>query len=656
MDEALLDLLPGGCLIIGADDSIEHVNQTLLDWLGRDAGALVGKRFVDLLPLAGKLFYANQHAVYEQLAGEVRELSYELITASGELLPVLVSSRPIGGERRVYLVFRAVLRRGYEAELLAAKKAADEANRARATFLSTVTHEVRTPIHAVVGIAELLEDTPLTPEQLRLVRMLRSSGENLLHLINDVLDLSRAESGVLEVHPVPTDLAALVTSVVASLRVTVPRSGVELVTDLDPACPDYLLTDAGKVRQVLTNLVGNAIKFTDAGEIRVRLRCLPPERGADDQIAVELSVSDTGRGIPLDRLARIFEPFEQVHEGHEGGTGLGLAISRRLAEALGGTLTAESALGSGSRFALLLALEPARGYLPPPDASAAPAADAPSGAAPPEAGPARGDDADWQAARVLVVDDNDTNLFIARRQLRALGVQHALANGGAEALELAAARSFDLVLLDLRMPGMNGYEVARRLRELPLHGATPVLAVTAASLGHASPTELQRERALFVGRLLKPFTRDALAAALREHARPPRRSEASATDAVEFATLDAEFAGADDRAEYRELLDLMIAEFESSRERAAEAARGLDRERLADLRHKLNSSLTMLSAQRLAACFEGSGQLRGALAGEALAARIGRSFDDALRALRRRRAALDAAAEAPGGPAGPDAP
>ena len=589
---SVFEELPGGCLLLDDSDVVIRANETLRNWLGYAPGELIGKRFVDLLPMSGKLFYANHHSIREGLAGEARELSYELRAADKSLIPVFVSTRTMASGQRVYLIFRAEVRRQYESKLLEAKKDAEEANRARATFLNTITHEVRTPIHAVLGVADLLRDTELNGDQQQLLRLLTDSGHALLGLVNDVLDLSRAESNKLELRNTSVRLEALLQSIVGSLRATLTSDDVELTAHFGIGCPTWVSIDAGKLRQILTNLLGNAIKFTKRGSVRLEVDCEGPVSIGDERIALNIAVVDSGVGIPADQLDSVFKPFIQATSNDGGGgTGLGLAISQRIAQALGGEIVVESELGKGTTFRFQLLVRPSQ----PSDA---PAVEKLTVGSP---------GSTMQGRRVLVVDDNATNLFIARRHLKALGITSTEASSGEEAIAIASRETFDLVMLDLRMPGMDGYETAAHLRELALHQTTPILAVTAASFPKARSNA---EEARFAGRLLKPYNVHQLRELLAKHLPSARAAVEELETAtpegaqlyggalrVDFAAVEAEFG--DDAEDLRDFLDIVVRDLRGERAGLQVATRTGDTATVRARKHKLGSIIKLLNPQPL---------------------------------------------------------
>jgi two-component system sensor histidine kinase/response regulator len=387
------------------------------------------------------------------------------------------------------------LLQAHGAELEMARAQAIEASRAKSEFLANMSHEIRTPMNGVLGMAELLRATKLTHDQRELVEALTSSGDALLTIINDILDFSKVEAGKLEIESVDFDLHTCIEEAVELFAPRADAKKLGIAIFFDENVPSFVAGDAGRTRQILSNLLGNAIKFTERGEVVVRVRA---DEISDSTARVRVEVSDTGIGISAEAQSRLFQPFTQANASTTrkyGGTGLGLAISRKLAELMGGTLSVESTEGAGSTFWFTVT------FVPRP----APAPSAKSILEP------------LAGRRILCVDDTATNRVLLVKQLATLGMVADAAVDGPQGLEMlyaaqASGQPYDAVLLDYAMPKMNGVAVARAIRSNPAFSRLPMVLVTSWT-----------ERGQFDGAydagiascLTKPLRQKQLAAAMR---------------------------------------------------------------------------------------------------------------------------------------------
>jgi len=377
-----------------------------------------------------------------------------------------------------------------EDNLRQARIDAENASRMKSEFLANMSHELRTPLNAILGFTQLLgDDRNLTEAQREKVRVITRSGEHLLSLINDILDISKIEAGRMELHEAVFDLHEFIGDIRDMFEQRCRKKGLSLYVETLEGLPRYVRGDLGKLRQVMINLVGNAVKFTDEGGVGI----LAGSEGG----AIRFAVRDTGRGIPSAELDLVMKPFVQASTtDHEGGTGLGLAISSRFISLMGGRLEVKSELGSGSEFSFTLALVE-NGEAPSPDRNAGLAI-----GVDPEAG-----------LRVLVVDDQESNRLVLREMLERIGFQVDEAEDGRTAFERALTTGYAIVFMDIKMPVMDGYQAVTRFKGDARTRDVPVFALTASAFNQ---DERRVGEAGFDGFLAKPFKRSALHALIRD--------------------------------------------------------------------------------------------------------------------------------------------
>ncbi|MBQ0945699.1 response regulator [Ideonella sp. 4Y16] len=463
--ERALSAMGDGFLLCDAQDRVVVWNQRyeeLFPWLkpvlapGVDFERLALTGALALMPDASQAdqqgWVQMRLAVHRQ-----REGGYEQELPDGRVIHAVERRTPEGG---VVSVFRDITRN--ERELARAKQAAEAANEAKSRFLAAMSHEIRTPLNAVLGMNSLLLNTPLSDEQRRCAELIHGSGQTLLALINDILDLSKVEAGHLTLELADVDLARTVDEVASLLRLRAQAKGLALDLVVAPGLPERLRADASRLRQVLFNLLGNALKFTDHGRISVELghQWLP-----DGRCEVSIAVRDTGIGIVPELLPRLFTRFTQGDSGASrryGGSGLGLAISREIVHLMGGRIDVQSAPGVGSCFTVLLPLQPSTE-----------AADAlPQGAG--------GASALRAPLRILVAEDNAVNQILIQAMLDQLGHPCTIVADGLEVLREVQAEPYDLVLMDVQMPRMDGESATRAIRALPPPlSRIPIIAMTA---------------------------------------------------------------------------------------------------------------------------------------------------------------------------------
>lgn len=354
------------------------------------------------------------------------------------------------------------------AELNDAKDAAEYANSAKSDFIANMSHEIRTPMNAVLGFTEILREDAVEPHQKRYLDTIYTSGTALLHLINDILDLSKVESGKMELSPVPTSLKTLASEMHTIFYQKIDNKGLEYECRVDESVPPALLVDEIRLRQVLINLIGNAIKFTDSGSVSLSVKAVAEHPGSG-RVDLELTVKDSGIGIPRDQHEKIFRAFEQV-KGQSlklyGGTGLGLAISTRLIALMGGKITLESEPGRGAAFTVVI---------PGVEITAEDALNNLKESFDTKS-------IEFEPAVILIADDIDYNREIITTFLKEWNISLLQAANGEEAVELALRHKPDLILMDMKMPVMDGYEASRQIHDAPETADIPIIAVTASTL------------------------------------------------------------------------------------------------------------------------------------------------------------------------------
>ena len=519
-----------GITITNAEAVIQRANAAFTEILGYEAEECIGQ------PVSLLRSDLHDQAFYERMWHSLNTLGRwqgEIIDRhkNGELVHIWQSISSVRGDDGATSHYVANFvdisaQKALERELRSAKESAEAAARAKGDFLANMSHEIRTPMNGIIGLLKLLEYTPLDPTQHDYVIKTKSAATSLLGILNDILDYSKVAAGKMQLERQPFSLGALMQDVGIIATANLGEKILELVYNIAPEVPDQLLGDALRLKQVLTNLIGNAIKFTATGEIVVGVRCVTnDERGelAGDEVALEFSVQDSGIGIPADKLATIFDSFSQADSSTTrkfGGTGLGLAISQSLVTLMGGQLAVESVYGQGSCFHFCAHL--GRGLVsepPVPPSEAEVILD-------PETGLPLG-----RQLRTLIVDDNATARTTLGQMCERFGWQVSMAAGGEEALAACAAASargedFQLVLMDWRMPGMDGMSATRQLRGTLAGGRRPVvILLTAFDPGQVLQADPSAKN-LFDGILMKPVTESTVFdTVLHSRAGRPRRAQ-----------------------------------------------------------------------------------------------------------------------------------
>jgi len=471
--QGLTDALGEGVYAVDTAGLCTFANPEAAKLLGWNKDELIGKNIHEIAHYQKSDGSAHQweHCLVHQagLTGKTFHSEDDLFTRrNGEIFPIALTAVPLledGLVRGTVSVFQDItLRKQTEQALKNAKDAAEAASRAKSDFLATMSHEIRTPMNGIIGMTELALDTELSPLQREYLEIVKSSADSLLTVINDILDFSKIEAGKMELDATSFYLRDMIADVVKPLALRAEQKGVELIYDVAPDVPDCLVGDPHRLKQVIVNLVGNAIKFTGEGEIVVRV--IPENLGKHDAL-LHFMVTDTGIGIPEEKQALIFEAFSQADSSTTrkyGGTGLGLTISGKLVKLMGGRIWVESEPGKGSTFHFLAHM----GFCDADEISCYPVSNV-----------------DLSGARVLVVDDNATNRRIFGEMLGNWGMVVETAELGGAALSMLwqaanSERPYQLVLLDVMMPEMDGFEVAREIRQNSATAHVPLLILSSA--------------------------------------------------------------------------------------------------------------------------------------------------------------------------------
>jgi PAS domain S-box-containing protein len=497
---AIFDSILEGVIVIDRRGSIVQANRIACEMFGWQMSDLIAQNVASLMP-GGQASQHDGHLASYLKTGEHsvigRTRIFEGLRRDGSTFPMQLAVSEVRVGREV--LFTGIIsdisaQVAREDELRAARDAAIDSTRMKSEFLANMSHEIRTPMNGIIGMTDLALDTELNAEQREYISIVKASADSLLTIINDILDSSRIEAGKLLIESQPFALAPAMDETVRSLSTLARRKGLTLDLQLAPSLPATLVGDATRLRQVLINLIGNAIKFTETGSIRVTV---DGEPAADDRFTLRFAVTDTGIGISADKTAYIFNPFAQEDASITrkfGGTGLGLSICQRLVALMGGSIAVDSEPGRGStfRFSALLGMPPAASAARPVATGPAPATGTPD------------------RLTVLLAEDNPVNQKLAQVLLGRMGYEVSVAVNGQLALERFMTGTFDAVLMDIQMPVMDGLEATRRIREWEQaqgRPRTPIIAMTANAMPRDRDTCLQ---AGMDEHITKPISRQEL--------------------------------------------------------------------------------------------------------------------------------------------------
>ncbi|WP_419319970.1 ATP-binding protein [Caulobacter sp. ErkDOM-E] len=521
--DTLFDLAPCGLAVLGPGYVLTACNRYLSELVGRSPESMIGVTgFPSLLTVAGRIYFETHIAPLLRMQGRVDEVAFDLVTASGARAPVLLNAELIGelegGQGVIRLaVFPASDRRKYEAEILRARReadaereAAEAASKAKSDFLANMSHEIRTPLNAVVGVAGVLATTTLSTQQRDMVGMIETSGLLLERLVSDVLDLAKIESGLMTIEVRPFNLEVCIQGIANLMGVRAAEKGVAFTLRMSEAARGQFLGDGLRLQQVLANLLSNAIKFTSEGEVSLTVD-VEPDAESSTLTRLRVAVRDSGIGFDESLAAGLFDRFSQADNSitrRFGGTGIGLSICKQLVDLMGGHIQVRSRPGAGSTFSFEIPL--AR---PAAEAEAEAEADADADA---DADEAVGL-ADGPALRILLVEDNDINQKIVALMLAPLDVELEIASNGHLGLECFQRQIFDLVLMDMQMPVMDGLTATRAFRAL--EAADPARVRTPIALLSANAMEQHRLQGAEAGadlHISKPITPESLIAGVQQ--------------------------------------------------------------------------------------------------------------------------------------------
>lgn len=491
-----------GVSIYDTDGKVSWINEALENILGYNNEDVVGKSLVDLVK--GEDTDMELLEIVREKASRLEpfNIEYKVYRKDGAEIWISVANTPIYNQitnqhTQVEIINDITQRKEAEMQLLASREEALRLSKAKESFVSVMSHEIRTPLNAVIGLANILNDEDKLPGQEQSINLLKFSADNLLNLINDILDFNKIEVGKMELENKRLDVRSLLKDIVASMQFKTDSKPIKIAYHIDKETPRLVRGDKTRLYQILVNLINNAIKFTEEGKVEINVS-LAPE--VDNKITLNFKITDTGIGISAEKLTAIFEPFTQAESNTTrkyGGSGLGLSISKKLINLFGGEIAVKSELGVGTEFSFNLKFNKFEGPL---------------------------DMVETQQkitleGKILVVDDNEINTLLAQRVLTKFGLTIVTTNSGINAIELLKAKDFDLVLMDVHMPDLNGYETTEKLRGFDdeYYKKLPIIALTASILeDHLD----EIEKCGMTDFQLKPFKPDELARKIAKYITP----------------------------------------------------------------------------------------------------------------------------------------
>jgi PAS domain S-box-containing protein len=574
--EDLYNLAPCGYHSLDASGNFIRINDTELNWLGYSRDEVLHKKFSDLITAQGKQVFQENFPKFKQ-QGWINNLEFEIVGKDGITRWISLNATAIKDEAGNFVMSRSTLfdisdRKLAESALQQAKVAAEAANQAKSIFLANMSHELRTPLNAILGFSQLMNrDTNLSPEQQENLSLIRRSGEHLLTLINQVLDLAKIEAGRTTLNDTAFDLIRLLDDLEDMFQFKAQEKGLHLICDRCDRVPQYVRADELKLRQVLMNLLSNAIKFTKEGGVSLRVaprKLNGVSTGSSEveqptseqgQLTLYFEIEDTGPGIAPDELDKLFQAFEQTQTGFESqqGTGLGLIISQQFVKLMGGEITVSSAMGRGTIFKFDIHLG---------------VADATAIKSKPPTRRIIALQPNQPSYRLLIVDDRSDNRQLLIKLLNPLGFEIKEANNGIEAIELWSNWEPHLIFMDMRMPVMDGYEATKRIKATTQGQATAIVALSASNF------EETRAVVLSVGCddfIHKPFREADIFDALHKHIGvryvydepliEPNSTPTQALTPEAIAVLPADWLASLQKAAIEGDLDLILIQIEQIR-------------------------------------------------------------------------------------------